>query len=167
MFQRSREARWCRAKIRTVGFTVRQMGSADRETWVRLRAALWPDEAAEVHGKDVDAFLDDETGFGFVAETEDGTAVGFAEITIRPFANGCDSRPVPFLEGIWVEPPFRRRGVGGLLIKQSEACVSARGFREIGSDALSEHHVSHAAHRSWGFSETERVVHFRKLLGAR
>jgi aminoglycoside 6'-N-acetyltransferase I len=142
------------------------MGRGDRETWIRLRAALWPDEAGEVHGKDVDAFLGDETGFGFVAETEDGTAVGFAEITIRPFANGCDSRPVPFLEGIWVEPSFRRRGIGTRLLARIETFVMARGFYEMGSDALLENIDSHAAHRGWGFAETERMIYFRKLLGA-
>jgi len=147
--------------------SVRQMTAADRETWIRLRATLWPGEADEVHGKDVDALLGSETGFGFVAETEDGVAIGFAEITIRPFANGCDSRPVPFLEGIWIAPPFRRRGIGALLVKHVEAFVGARGFHEIGSDALLENHVSHAAHHGWGFTEAERVVHFRKLIGMR
>jgi len=130
-----------------------------------MRAALWPGEAAEVHAKDIDAMLGSASGWGFIVETDDGDAAGFAEISIRPFANGCDSRPVPFLEGIWVEPPFRRRGIGALLVKHIEAFVTARGFREIGSDALIENLASHAAHRSWGFAETERVVHFRKLLG--
>jgi aminoglycoside 6'-N-acetyltransferase I len=143
------------------------MGPGDRETWIRLRAALWPEETDAVHGKDVDALLLSETGFGFVAEAEDGAAVGFAEISIRPFANGCDSRPVPFLEGIWVAAPFRRQGIGALLVEHVEAFVAARGFGEIGSDALIENHVSHAAHRRWGFGETERVVHFRKLIGAK
>jgi aminoglycoside 6'-N-acetyltransferase I len=148
-------------------FTIRPMGPADRQTWARMRAALWPDAPGDEHAKDIDAMLAGTTGWGFVAESDDGAAVGFAEITIRPFANGCDSRPVPFLEGIWVEPPFRRQGVGALIVNQVEAFVAARGFCEIGSDALTEDHVSHAAHRSWGFSETERVVHFRKLLPAR
>jgi aminoglycoside 6'-N-acetyltransferase I len=143
--------------------TVRQMGAADRDLWARLRAALWPQETAEVHAQDVDAMLGDASGFGFVAELDDG-AVGFAEITIRPFANGCDSRPVPFLEGIWVERHFRRRGIGARLVGAVEAFAAARGFREIGSDALLENKVSHAAHRRWGFCETETVVHFRKLL---
>jgi len=139
--------------------SIRQMTAADRETWIRLRAALWPNEVDEVHVKDVDALLKGETGFGFVAEAEDGAAVGFAEIFIRPFANGCDSRPVPFLEGIWIAAPFRRRGIEDFMV--------ARGFHEIGSDALVENHVSQDAHRSWGFAETERVVHFRKLIGAK
>jgi aminoglycoside 6'-N-acetyltransferase I len=150
-----------------MAFTVRQMGAADRDVWARMRAALWPDASAEEHAKDIDAMLADATGWGFVAHTHHGTPAGFAEITIRPFANGCDSRPVPFLEGIWVEPPLRRQGVGALLVKHVEAFVAARGFGEIGSDAPMENHASHAAHRSWGFAETERVIYFRKLLGAR
>jgi len=150
-----------------MGLSVRQMGRADRATWASMRVALWPDESAEVHGKDIEEMLAGNTGYGFVAETENGAAVGFAEITIRPFANGCDSRPVPFLEGIWVDAPFRRQGVGALLVKHVEVFAAARGFREIGSDALMENHASHAAHRGWGFCETEHVVHFRKLLPAR
>jgi aminoglycoside 6'-N-acetyltransferase I len=131
-----------------------------------MRAALWPGEAGEAHLEDIENVLGSTSSWGFIVESEDGAA-GFAEVSIRPFANGCDSRPVPFLEGIWVEPPFRRRSVGALLVKHIEAFVAARGFCEIGSDALTENLVSHAAHRSWGFAETERVVHFRKLLNAR
>ena len=97
-----------------MALTVRQMGRRDREAWARMRAALWPQEAAAVHARDIDAMLGSGIGWGFIAE-EDGAAVGFAEITIRPFANGCDSKPVPFLEGIWVEPTFRRQGVGARL----------------------------------------------------
>ena len=147
-----------------MGFSIRQMRPADRATWSNMRAALWPDGTGDEHAKDIDAMLAAATGWGFMAQTHDAAAVGFAEITIRPFANGCDSRPVPFLEGIWVEPRFRRQGVGALLIEHVEAFVAARGFREIGSDALIENHASHAAHRGWGFCERERVIHYRKLL---
>jgi aminoglycoside 6'-N-acetyltransferase I len=146
---------------------IRPMGPGDRETWARMRAALRPEEPAEVNAEDLDAMLAGNAIWGFVAETDDGAAVGFAEITIRPFANGCDSRPVPFLEGIWVEAALRRRGIGARLVRHVEEFVVARGFCEIGSDALIENHASHAAHRRWGFCETERVVHFRKLLPAR
>jgi aminoglycoside 6'-N-acetyltransferase I len=71
---------------------------------------------------------------------------------------------VPFLEGIFVRPQFRRRGIGARLIAHMEAFLVARGFDEIGSDALIDNHESHAAHCGWGFSETERVVYFRKAL---
>src|ERR1700720_1868362 len=151
---------------------IRPMGPGDRETWARMRAALRPQEPAEVNAEDLDVMLAGDAIWGFIAETDDGAPVGFAEITIRPFANGCDSRPVPFLEGIWVEAALRRRGIGARLLRDVEGIIPARGFRaggfgEMGADALIENPASHAAHRRWGFCETERVVHFRKLLPAR
>lgn len=72
--------------------------------------------------------------------------------------------PVPFLEGIWVVPQFRRRGISARLIAYLETFVAVRGFREIGSDTSIDNHASQAAHSAWGFSETERVVYFRKSL---
>jgi aminoglycoside 6'-N-acetyltransferase I len=71
---------------------------------------------------------------------------------------------VPFLEGIWVETELRRQGVGKALIEYAANFLVARGFSELGSDAEIDNHVSHASHRGWGFSETERVVYFRKTL---
>jgi aminoglycoside 6'-N-acetyltransferase I len=72
----------------------------------------------------------------------------------------------PFLEGIFVREEFRRRGIGARLMAYAEEFVAARGFTEIGSDTDIANRASHAAHRSWGFVETERVVYFRKVLGA-
>ena len=102
--------------------------------------------------------------WGLVAEAADGAAIGFAEIAVRKYANGCDTRPVAFLEGVWVKPQFRRRGIGERLIAHAETFLVARGFRELGSDTQIDNHTSQAAHLAWGFSETERVVYFRKVL---
>jgi aminoglycoside 6'-N-acetyltransferase I len=92
-------------------------------------------------------------------------AAGFAEVAVRSYANGCETHPVPFLEGIWVDPQFRRQGIGRQLLAHAQAFLVVRGFRELGSDSEIDNHASHAAHRSWGFSETERVVYFRKPPG--
>jgi hypothetical protein len=40
------------------------------------------------------------TAWGFVAEPHKRLPVGFAEVALRLDANGCDSRPVAFLEAI-------------------------------------------------------------------
>jgi len=140
------------------------MTAADRKLWSELRAALWPEQAPEQHVHDLDSVLRDGQYWGFVAQAPDGHAIGFAEISIRRFANGCDSQPVPFLEGIWVAPQFRRQGIAALLLDRIEAFVTERGFQELGSDALIDNTESHAAHRAWGFAETERVIYFRKVL---
>jgi aminoglycoside 6'-N-acetyltransferase I len=85
-------------------------------------------------------------------------------VEIRKAANGCDSRPVAFLEGIWVKPEYRRQGAASRLVQYAEAFLAGRGFRELGSDALIDNRASHAAHLAWGFSETERVIYFRKII---
>ena len=138
--------------------TIREMGPADRAAWAEMRAALWPEESPQEHATGIYEILGDGDAWGFVAQTVDGAPVGFAEVAIRKYANGCMARPVPFLEGIWVRAEFRRRGIGARLIAHVGAFAADRGFREIGSDTEIENRTSHAAHRSWGFSETERVV---------
>jgi aminoglycoside 6'-N-acetyltransferase I len=71
---------------------------------------------------------------------------------------------VPFLEGIWVDPKFRRLHLGARLLQHIESFVMDRGFQELGSDALIDDTQSHAAHRAWGFAESEPVIYFRKVL---
>jgi aminoglycoside 6'-N-acetyltransferase I len=143
---------------------IRLMGAPDRPAWAEMRAALWPEETAEEHAHGIDEVLQSDRAWGFIAEVG-GAPAGFAELAIRDYANGCASRPVPFLEGIFVRQEFRRRAVGARLIAHVEAFVAARGFTEIGSDTDIANTASHAAHRGWGFVETERVVYFRKALG--
>jgi aminoglycoside 6'-N-acetyltransferase I len=147
-------------------FTVREMGAAVQRVWAEMRAELWPGESLRAHATAIDKLLASGESWGFIAETPDGAAVGFAEISVRKYVNGCDTRPVAFLEGIWVQARFRRRGIGARLLLNAEAFATARGFRELGSDALLDNTGSHAAHLAWGFSETERVVYFRKILNA-
>ncbi len=144
--------------------TVREMNSHDRATWAQMRAALRPDEAPQAGVEGIDEILGADDAWGFVAETAEGVPAGFAEVAIRKYANGCETMPVPFLEGIWVAAQFRRHGIGARLIEHVETFLAARGYREIGSDTRLDNSVSQAAHVAWGFSETERVVYFRKSL---
>jgi aminoglycoside 6'-N-acetyltransferase I len=147
-----------------MNFNIRKMDAADRSVWMEMRDDLWPDEPPLAHLRSIEDILAGDDAWGFLAESAEGTPAAFAELSIRKYANGCDSQPVPFLEGIFVKPAFRRQGVGAGLIRHIEAFVMARGFSELGSDALIDNHESHAAHAGWGFSEMERVVCFRKLL---
>jgi aminoglycoside 6'-N-acetyltransferase I len=144
--------------------TIRQMGANDRTIWAEMRIALWPGETLREHAEMTNELLGDGDVWGLIAEAADGVAIGFAEIAVRKYANGCDTRPVAFLEGVWVKPHFRRRGIGTRLIAHTEEFLAKRGFRELGSDTLIDNQASRAAHVAWGFSETERVVYFRKLL---
>jgi aminoglycoside 6'-N-acetyltransferase I len=136
---------------------------ADREDWSALRRALWPD----ADDGDIARMLKEPARFAaFIAYETNGSAIGFAEASLRhDYVNGCDTSPVGFLEGIYVAPLFRRRGVAASLVSAVEQWTLAQGAIELASDALIDNVDSHRMHAALGFEETERVVSFRKFLG--
>ena len=142
---------------------IREMKDRDTFIWAEMRAQLWPDDASQAHAEATGKIIQDKDIWGFIAEISRGDPAGFAEVAMRKYANGCESQPVPFLEGIWVNPQFRRQAVGMRLIEHLAAFVIARRFHEIGSDTQIDNRTSQVAHPGWGFSETERVVYFRKM----
>lgn len=144
---------------------IRELGPADFDLWADCAHALWPEHPRDALLADIRAQAG--TGLGQArawAAFRGAAPVGWAELGLRPYANGCDDRPVAFLEAIWVAPEARRSGVGRALIRHLALIARADGRTELGSDALLDNLVSHAAHRAWGFAEAERVVHFRLPL---
>ena len=142
---------------------VKRAARQDHGVWVVLRRKLWPGPK-QMHAAEVREFSSKRNFICFIAWDGNKKPVGFTEASIRPFANGCKERPVPFLEGLWVDPRFRGRKIGRQLVAAVVSWAIERGFREIGSDALICNKVSHNAHLAYGFEETERVVYFRKSL---
>ena len=144
--------------------TVRKMAVDDYSVWARMRTELWSKLSAMEHLIDIANWTSRGMFTGYAALLPSQDAVGFAEISIRDYANGCREQPVPFLEGIWVDPQHRGHGVAKALLNGICEDLSRSGFTELCSDAGIDNHASHAAHQSWGFAETERVVYFRKPL---
>jgi len=144
-----------------MALVIKQATLADRKPWAAMRFELWPDAGVDEHAADLAKWLKRRRFRAWIAR-EGGLPVGFAEAYVRDFANGCDGRPVAFLEGIWVKKAFRRQGIGKELVKRVEQWARAQGLKELGSDAYLRDRRSHRSHRAWGFSETERVVYFRK-----
>jgi len=80
------------------------------------------------------------------------------------YVNGSSTSPVAFLEGLYVEPAARRKGVARALVEAVAAWASAEGCRELASDSPLGNTAAHAVHRALGFAETERVVYFLRTL---
>jgi aminoglycoside 6'-N-acetyltransferase I len=138
-------------------------GAAD-ERWLSLRCALWPDAPADDHARGMaDAFA--RRHFVRLALDGSGRALGFVEASLRTdYVNGTDSSPVGFLEGLYVESAFRRRGFARALVAAATEWAAAEGCAEFASDAGVENIAAHAVHRALGFAEVERVVYFHKSL---
>jgi aminoglycoside 6'-N-acetyltransferase I len=132
-----------------------------------MRARLWRAADAEELAAEADAFLNGREvptiAAVFLAE-EDGVPLGFLELATRAFSDGCDSMPVPHVEGWYVEPSARRRHVGSALMEAAETWARDRGFSELASDTEPWNDASLAAHARIGFQETERLVKLRKVL---
>lgn len=100
-----------------------------------------------------------------MALNEQGVAFGFIEVSVRhDYVNGTRSSPVGFLEGIYVQPVARRKGVAHALVQAAMQWAKAHGCSEFASDTSIENQSSQAVHRSLGFVETERVVYFKRQL---
>ena len=138
----------------------------DAYAWGCMRRDLWPDEGNVADIPSMQAALQPAArSCVLLAVAPDGGTVGFAEAKLRSdYVNGTESSPVGFLEGWYVAPAWRGRGVGRALVAGVEAWARALGCVELASDALLDNVSSHAAHLGCGFDETERVVYFRKRL---
>lgn len=135
--------------------------------WGEMRHALWDFESSADHADQARlAYLSGNPDrAAFIALGEASLAIGFAEATLRrDYVEGCDTSPVAFLEGIYVEPDCRVSGVARALANTVAEWGQAKGCSEFASNALIDNTDSHAFHTALGFTETERVVFFRKEL---
>jgi aminoglycoside 6'-N-acetyltransferase I len=100
----------------------------------------------------------------FVAEQAAGRLGGFIELGLRKYADGCDTSPVGYIEGWYVDPNLRQQGVGAALVRAGEEWARTQGCTEMASDCLLDNEVSFRAHLAVGYEEAERLVHFRRTL---
>jgi aminoglycoside 6'-N-acetyltransferase I len=136
-------------------------GSTD-PAWLSLRSQLWPHAAESEHLREMADTLA-RGHFVRLASARNGPAVGFVEASRRvDYVNGTSSSPVVFLEGLYVAPNARRKGVARALVAEVERWAATLGCRELASDSPIESTVAHATHKALGFEETERVVYFRR-----
>lgn len=140
--------------------------SIEQPGWLDLRLAIWPEDSAEQHLEEMSASLGEPHRYvNFIAYSDARQPIGFAEASVRTdYVNGTESSPVAFLEGLYVVPDQRRKGVAAALVTAVSEWGRSAGCSELASDALLDNEISHAVHRSLGFSETKRVVYFRKEL---
>jgi len=144
---------------------IRPIVEGDAARWLRLRSELWPGADAE-HATNIRRYFKGtlREPFEVLVADDDGDLVGFVELSIRAYAEGCDTDHVGYLEGWYVTPDRRGRGVGRSLIEAVETWAREQGCTELGSDAELENVASDKAHRACGFAETGQIRCYRKIL---
>lgn len=151
--------------MREQSFRIRPIEKGDFDEWFRLRLTLWDESTeAEHHAEMNDIIEHIETQLVLVVEISNGHLAGFLEASIRPFVEDCHSEHVGYLEGWYVEPAYRKHGIGRQLVRAAENWALEKGCEEMASDSEIGNDLSLMAHLKLGYEETSRLVHLRKDL---
>ena len=143
--------------------TIRKATPADSLVLAGLACCLWGGSPEEREPEFAELTASSEAA-GFLA-LDGSTAVGFAQCQLRnDYVEGCETSPVGFLEGVYVDNAHRRSGVARALLSACENWAKSVGCTEFASDCEIDNHDSLAWHLKNGFDEMGRTIWFAKKL---
>ena len=138
----------------------REVTTADTINWVELRHALWGGDRSLLRSE-ADSILVSSTEVCFVAETDPGHLIGFLEISLKT----TKSHTYGYLEGWYVEPEYRRHGIGSLLINHAEDWLLHKSVEAIFSDTdRLNYPESLPAHAHSGYTSIRQFTLLKKDL---
>jgi aminoglycoside 6'-N-acetyltransferase I len=142
---------------------IRRVLPEDKSEWFRMRKGIWPEAPDEYLNFDMDEILVNDDYFVIFACDGD-KPIGLTEVQIRDYGEGCETSPVGYIEGWFVQEEYRGRGIVGVMTQAAENWVSEKGCTEMASDTWLDNEPSIRAHLKMGYYEAERLVHFVKQL---
>ena len=130
---------------------IRPVQPSDAAEWLRMRLALWPDATPDKEAHEIAHFLAvparpvlPTLHAVFVCPRPEAGLCGFVEVSIRPYADGCETMDVGYLEAWYVDPDARGQGIGRALVTAAEAWARRHGCREMASDTNLANNASQA-----------------------
>ena len=91
--------------------------------------------------------------------------VGFSQVGIRnDYVEGVKISPCGYLEGLFVDELYRRKGIAKSLVLKSEEWAKSKNCKEFASDCELENVESFLFHQRIGFREVSRNIHFSKKI---
>jgi len=142
---------------------IRRVLQEDKIEWLRMRKGIWPEAPDEYLNFDMDDNLVNDDYFVIFACDGD-KPIGLTEARIKDYGEGCETSPVGYLEGWFVQEEYRGKGVVWVMTQAAENWVREKGCTEVASDTWLENEPSIRAHLKMGYDEVERLVHFVKQL---
>ncbi len=104
-------------------------------------------------------------GYTFYIAEDNDKLIGFILLsTRRDYVPGSTSFPVGYIEGLYVEKQWRKKGVGRQLVKAAEQWCVKKGLKELGSDVKPGNKKSQQFHSRVGFKKEELVVPYIKKV---
>jgi len=143
---------------------IRRAEEKDLSALTALALELWPDHTREAMESDIRDTMQQEDSAFFLLFVE-GKPIGFAQVNLRhDYVEGTETSPVGYLEGIYVKPNYRRRGLARSLVTACEVWLRRKGCEEFASDCQITNEESLLFHLRVGFLEANRIICFAKKL---
>lgn len=129
-----------------------------------LAAKVWSSATVDILVEEFKEFLVSEDSATYLYIINN-TPIGFAQCQLRrDYVEGTETSPVGYLEGVYVEPVYRKQGYGKALVRACEDWARSKGCSEFASDCELNNTDSLAFHLRSGFTEANRIICFTKKL---
>lgn len=132
--------------------------------WRRMRQELYPNLDPDMHDEEMEWLHEAKDSGAYLAFSDAGEPVGLLEVSLRNVVDGCIGGPVGYVEGIYLEPSLRRKGVGSMLMEFATEWCRKRGCQDMATDAEIENVEAQEFYRRTGFTEVSRTVGFTRSL---
>lgn len=143
---------------------IKKAKKKDSKVLAKMAMKIWEDNNLYDLVKEFEEFADDPNMASFIKYVDD-KPVGFANVSIRyDYVEGCETSPVGYLEGIFVEDEYRKNNYARDLVKACETWVKDKKIKEFASDCTLTNKDSLAFHLAIGFEEVNRIICFKKEL---
>lgn len=129
-----------------------------------LSVELWTDSEFETEFSEWKKISRLKMNFCALAKSKDHYA-GFIHLSIRKdYVEGAEYNKTAYVEGIFVRPEYRKKGIANLLLSHAEQWAVARGLKQIASDTSNDNPGAQQFHQKAGFEEVNRIICYIKNI---
>lgn len=136
----------------------------DIDTVTKLASELWNSHTYGELSEEYKAILLSEKDIVFFAFDGEKPA-GFAHCSLRnDYVVGTSGGAVGYLEGIYIIPEYRKKGLAKTFVEYGEEWARKQGCKEFASDCELDNSGSYNFHIAVGFEEANRIICFKKKI---
>jgi len=126
-------------------------------TWAEMCVVLWPNHTSEEF---LNARKNGEYRNEFLYSYSE-KYIGFLSLSIRnDYVEGTSTSPVGYVEGIYVLPDYRNKGIAKEFISFAKEWALKNRCKELASDCEINNLDSFEFHKKLGFKEANRIICF-------
>lgn len=144
---------------------IKKVDRTDVKILAGLALKLWPENELDEFVEEFSDAIDASDNGSYLYYNDSLEAIGFIQLSTRhDYVEGCETSPVGYIEGIYVEADYRRKGIAQELVSFAEEWSRKHGCLEMASDCEFDNQLSIDFHLGAGFTEANRIVCFTKKL---